>query len=324
MWRGTGTLVALLVAALCLGGGLSVCAQTESPPPGGGAVEPNAQPPAGGSQESSDEPVLVSFDEMVAEEKGDGIWELIGHVKMQQGDTTMTADYCEWNRNTNKALFTTRGNEKVKIVDPNNTLTCDRCDVDLDAETATLTGNVTVKSRNQKEAGQEDNPDTDPYEYGTWTTTCNTIFYDYGKDEGRAEGNVVSTSEDGEWKIRTELALYKVDENDVETITLPNNPKIESSDALENMTFEKVIITMPPEGKTKVQLIKGTGKIDPNKDHGSKGAAKPEAGAGSGEAPPPGGPNVAPGGGDGGSGFEGMPPEGGTEGGGGAGGGTGG
>jgi hypothetical protein len=302
MWPRTEVVLVLVALALGLGA-VSVPAQEGSaPPPSGGTGEPNAEPPAGGGGRPKDEPMLVSFDELIANEKGDGIWEMIGQVKMTQGTTEMYADRCEWNRNTNFATFT----NNVKIVDPpSNTLTCRKCVVDLDQEIATLTEDVVVKSKNEpKPKDEKPNPDSDPYEYGEWTTTCDRVIYDYGKDKGRAEGNVVSKSEDKKWTIETQLALYEVNDKNEEVITLPNNPKITSSDQFEHMTIERVVITLPEGGMYRVQMYKGTGTLQPDKDRGEK----PKEGEGGSGAQPPPAPAAEPGGQ--GPGFEGMPPEG--------------
>lgn len=246
----------------------------QAPPSGG---EPNT--PARGRRAERDKPALVSADEIRANEKGDGIWELIGDTQIVQGDATIYAQYCVWNRNNDTAVLT----QGVRIVDPTNVITSDRCDIDFDKETAVLTGNVKIVTQNKdKPSDYEPNPDTDPYEYGVWTTTCDRLEYNYGTDKGIAQGNIRCVSEDGEYTLLAEVAYYELTDNDDEVITLPNNPRVVTPDG-EEFTCEKAVITVPAEEKTRTQFFKVRGTVFPNKEHGAK---KTEGEKPAGEAAP--------------------------------------
>lgn len=289
-----------------LTGLLAVGAIAQGTPPGAAPAEPDARP-ATRSARRGDKPMILSAEEIIANEKGDGIWEIVGDVKIVQGDVTMNAERCEWNRNTDKAIFT----QQVRIVDPNNVMTCNRCDMDFTAETATLTEQVTIRSKSDKKPeGQADNPDTDPYEYGEWTTTCDRVVYNYGNDTGRAEGHVVAKSEDQEYTVTAEVAYYEIDKDDVEIVTLPNNPKITRKGDDEWLVCEKVVIKTPPDGKARVIMTKPQGQIQPERERAPEQPSG-EAGGSPGDQP---GPSAPPGGGDQ-PGFEGTPapgPDGGT------------
>lgn len=255
--------------------------------------EPDAPQPA--RQRQSRKPILVSAQEIRANEIGDGKWEIIGNVEMVQGDTTLYAEYVVWDRNANTAVFT----RSVRIVDPTNQIFGDRADVDFGAETMTMTQNVRIVSKQEKPSDQAPNPDTDPYEFGTWTTTADRLVYNYGKDTGEARGNIRAVSEDGEYTLLAEVAYYEVDADGNEVITLPDNPRIETPDG-EHMTCEKAVITIPPEEKSRVHLLNVRGMILPEEDE------EPPPAAGATEGPAP---TIPPGQGAGaGAGFEGLPP----------------
>lgn len=258
------------------------------------AGEPDAPRPA--RQRQSQKPVLVSAQEIRANEIGDGKWEIIGDVEMVQEDTTLYADYVIWDRNANTAVFT----RSVRIVDPTNQIFSDRADVDFDAETMTMTQNVRIISQQKRPEGQAPNEDTDPYEFGVWTTTADRLLYNYGNDTGEARGNVRSVSEDGEYTLLADVAYYEIDADGNEVITLPDNPRIETPDG-EYMTCEKAVITVPPEEKSKVHLLNVRGMILPEEDE-----KQASAGGGAAEGPAP---TIPPPQGSGaGGGFEGMPP----------------
>jgi len=313
---------------------------TAQPPPG--AAEPSTRP-AQGRRAERNKPLLVSAQEVHANEKGPDIWELIGNVEMVQKNpdedekdaTHIYAQYCLWNRKENTAVIT----KGVKIVDPTNEIHADRCDIDFDEETAILTQNVKIFSQNKdKPADYKPNADTDPYEYGKWTTTCDKIDYNYGKDTGVASGNIKSVSEDGEYTVTADVAYYELTGADNEVITIPNNPRVVTPEG-EWFTCEKVIITVPPEdGKSKVDLWNLRGLVKPEEEKKTEGtppasgptptvppsggtpAPGPGGGAGGagggsgtggpGGAPPSGGPEQPPGGGSGSGGSE--PPPGGS------------
>lgn len=253
--------------------------------------EPDAPRPP--RERRSRKPVLVSAQEIRANEIGDGKWEIIGNVEMVQEDTTFYAEYVVWDRNANTAVFS----RSVRIVDPTNQVFADRADVDFDAETMTITQNVRIVSKQERPAGQKPNPDTDPYEFGTWTTTADRLVYNYGNDTGEARGNIRSVSEDGEYTLLADVAYYELDADGNEIITLPDNPRVETPDG-EYMTCEKAVITIPPEEKSRVHLLNVRGMVLPKEDDETSPSTQGEGG---GPAP-----TVAPGGT--GPGFEGMPP----------------
>jgi len=292
-------------------------------PPGGG--EPSTRPAQGRRAERS-KPLLVSAQEVHANEKGPDIWELIGNVEMVQKNpdedekdaTHIYAQYCLWNRKENTAVIT----KGVKIVDPTNEIHADRCDIDFDEDTAVFTQNVKVFSQNKdKPADYKPNADTDPYEYGKWTTTCDKIEYNYDKDTGVASGNIKSISEDGEYTVTADVAYYELRDDDNEVITIPNNPRVVTPEQ-EWFTCEKVIITVPPEdGKSKVDLWNLRGLVKPDEEKKTKPEGTPPASGPTPTVPPSGGPPGTgfeggaggPGGGTGTGGSGEAPPSGGSE-----------
>ncbi len=284
-----------LVLGVCLSlGALAGLAQENAEP--AGATEPDTAQNSGRRAER-DKPMLVSAAEIHANETGDGIWEIVGNVEMKQGDTTMYADHCVWNRNNNTAVLT--GN--VRIVDPTNEITSNRCDMNFDEETATLTENVKIVSEDKdKPADLDPKSDSAKYEYGVWTTTCDRIFYDYGEDKGYAQGNVKTVSQDGEYTLLAEVVNYEIDENDAEIITFPNNPRVVTPHN-EQWVSEKAVITMPAEGRSRVVFYNSNAQIDPNADRDGGADAAPPEGEPTPEGPTP---DAAPPEGE--PGFEGM------------------
>jgi lipopolysaccharide assembly outer membrane protein LptD (OstA) len=266
--------------------------------PGSAQEDEGAEPDAPRAEENGEaqKPILVSADEIRANEIGDGKWEIIGDVEMVQEDTTMYAEYVVWDRNENTAVFT----RSVRIVDPTNRIFSDRADVDFDAETMTLTENVRILTQQERPEDQEPDPDSDVYEYGEWTTTADRLLYNYGNDTGEARGNVRTVSEDGEYTLLADVAYYEVDADGNEIITLPDNPRVETPDD-EYMTAEKAVITIPPEEKSSVHLLNVRGMVLPEEEDGESPPAEEAE-----EGPQP---TIGPGEGEAeGSGFEGMPP----------------
>jgi len=271
--------VAILVAAAWVGAGLA-----QAPPPAPVPATPAAPPAPGNGEEPKK--VYVEAEQIIATSEGKGVWIIDGNVVMTQGDTKMYCSHAVWDRNQHTAQLT----NNVRIVPKGHEITADKCDVDLDEEIAVLTSTpprrVHIISKREYEGDQpfeELDESTRKYEYGRWDTECDKAQYDYGDDNGFAEGNVVSRSEDGHYTFYSSLVRYEEKDGN-EIITIPDNPRVETADD-ESYTCKSAVITTDKDDKRRVVLTQPTAHILVNKEKNGSGTPE-QAESGAAASPP--------------------------------------
>lgn len=153
---------------------------------------------------------------------------LSGNVRINQGDTVLTADEVEYNQNEEIQTAVATGN--VKIVDPENEVTGEKATAFFNEKRAVIEGNVKLvaKPRNRAEGGSQARSVRSEWDEKA-VITCDVIEYLYQKKEATATGNLKIVQKDR--TLTAEKVFYQVRP---ELITLSGGVKGRDS---KNQTF---------------------------------------------------------------------------------------